>query len=466
MIIPLFGVGLQGKSPTVTAQRRLNVYYEFQPEEDKTRVAIYGTPGLSAYLSSLGDTPVRGWIAIGDVYYVVHRGMFYEVNNAGTTTSRGTLNTGSGRVDISYDGTVILIVDGTNGYTYTVASTTFAQISDVDFPNGATTCTWLEGEFAVEDGTDFFISPDGTNWDATEFATAESAPDGIVRVYSDHGEIVVFGAVTTEFWGNTEAVNFPFAPNKGATQEYGLAAKWSLTKFNGALAAVMKNKTGEVQIMQINGYIPTPISNQELDSIINNYGTVADATAYSYMLGGHPMLQVNFPSADKSWLYDASTKVWSELESGLDGNRHRGEMHLDYLNKPRIADYETGNIYTLDADVYTDNGETIPREIIGRHFFAEYENVIVRELQVDMETGVGLITGQGSDPQCMLSISKDNGHTFGNELWKDIGAIGKYLSRVVWRRLGIGRDWVFKFRVTDPIKFVMTGANIIAKKVR
>ncbi|MCR4308160.1 MAG: packaged DNA stabilization protein gp10 [Candidatus Berkelbacteria bacterium] len=462
-VIPLFGTNLQGKSSTSTSQRHLNLYVENVIDGEKSRLIFYGTPGLILRAgASLGDTPIRGWIAVGSLYYLVHRGTFYEVNNSGTKTSRGTLDTTSGRVDMAYNGTVILITTGTTGYTYTISTLTLASIAAAAFPDAAKTCTWLDGQFLVDDGADdeYFISADGTTWNALDFATAESAPDGLVRVFADNGEVVLFGTDTTEYLSNTGASDFPFQTIKGATQEFGLAARWSLTKFNSGLAGLMKNKNGQVQVMFIQGYVPKPISSQELDSIINGYSSVSDATAYAYMLGGHPMYQINFPTPLKSWLYDASTGMWSSLEYGLSGERHRGELQLDFLNKTLIADYSTGDIYQMDADTRTDNGVAIAREITGRHLFNSNDPVIVDELFVDFETGVGLITGQGSDPQAMLSVSKDNGHTFGNESWKSIGAIGKYLDRVVWRRLGLGLDWVFKIRISDPIKICITYAAI------
>jgi hypothetical protein len=52
----------------------------------------------------------------------------YEINNAGTATARGTLSTTTGRVDMATDGDVILIVDGTKGYTYTIATTTLMPL--------------------------------------------------------------------------------------------------------------------------------------------------------------------------------------------------------------------------------------------------------------------------------------------------------------------------------------------------
>lgn len=463
MIVPFFSLGQQGKSRTVTAQRHLNLYAELTG--DKSKIAYYGTPGTTLR-KSIGDTPVRGWIAIDDLYYLVHRGTLYSVNNAGTATSLGTLDTVSGRVDMAYDGTTILITTGTSGYRYTIGTATFAIVSDADFPDAAKTCSWLNGQFVVDQGSGdvFQTSPNGIDWDALDFATAESNPDGLVRVYADNGEVILFGVNTTEFWGTIGDADFAFAQIKGSTQQFGLAARWSVCPFNSGIAAVMKPAGGQVQVMFIQGYVPKPISTQEVDAIINGYATVSDATAYSYMLGGHPMLQINFPSAAKSWLYDASTGMWSELEYGLNGARHRGEMALDYLNKTIIADYSTGDIYNLDADVYTDNGTAIAREIVSRHIFHGNQRQRIDQLYVDMEVGVGNTSGAGVNPQVMLQISKTNGATWGAELWRELGALGNYLQRVVWRRLGIARDWLFKLRVTDPVKVVFTFGDLNSDK--
>lgn len=462
MIIPIFSVGQQGKSPTVTAQRHLNLYAEVVQNADKSNLVFYGTPGLTLFMS-FGDTPARGGIMVGDYVYYVHRGTFWQVDNAGIKTSRGTLNTTTGRVEMAYNGSQIGIVDGTNMYLYTVATTAFAVVSSGLFPNPIS-ITYQDSYFIAcfRDDQRFQISGqyDGATWDALDYASAESNPDKLQRVIADHGEIVLCGDVSIEFWGNSGAQDFPYSNIRGATQEYGLAARWSLVKYNDSMAGLMKNRMGQVQVMMAVGHSLKKISTEEIDYLINGYSSVADATAYSYMLGGHPMYQINFPSAGRSWLYDGSTGLWSPLESGLSGGRHLGETCIDYLNKPRVSDYTNGNVYTLDANTYTDNGMAIAREIVGRHYFKDYKRQGISRLQVDFETGVGLITGQGEDPQAMLQVSKDNGHTWGNEMWTTVGRIGTYLTRAIWRRLGSGRDWLFKIRVTDPVKVVITGASI------
>jgi hypothetical protein len=64
------------------------------------------------------------------------------------------------------------------------------------------------------------------------------------------------------------------------------------------------------------------------------------------------------------------------------------------------------------------------------------------------------------EPQISLQVSKDNGKTWGYEQWRGMGSIGAYRTRVNWKRLGVGRDFLFKFRVTDPVKFTVSGGAL------
>jgi hypothetical protein len=111
--------------------------------------------------------------------------------------------------------------------------------------------------------------------------------------------------------------------------------------------------------------------------------------------------------------------------------------------------------------VYTDNGAAVKRQLTTRHIGVDGNEINISELFLDMETGVGLQSGQGSAPQIMLQVSKDGGRTFGVEKWKSVGAVGQYKTpRAIWRRLGSARDFVFQFTLTDPVKFTVIGGSI------
>lgn len=466
MRYPLFTLGQVGKSVTMTDESRKNIYIEYSDVEDKNKGAAYGTPGLD-YFYSFGDTPCRGSLELGDFNYVVHRGVFWQLNNAAVAVNKGTLLTTSGIVSIATNGNIIQIVDGLYGYTYNSTTGIFAQITDVNFVP-AKTNTWIDGYFITDQlgSTDqtkwqrYSWSTDGSTYNALNFAAAESSPDPLVRVYNDNRQLILFGQLTTEFHGNSGALDQPFV--RQSVVEWGLAATNSIAKMNSSIIYLGRNRMGKTQTIVLNGYTPQIVSNKSMSYVFDSYGDLSNAIAYSYMLGGHPMYVISFPSVGKSWLFDGSTQLWSELTSGLTEGRYRGAFANGFIGRTLVYDYANGTIFTLNPNSYTDNGIPIVREITSRHIFGE-DYVTIGKLWLDMETGVGLVSGQGSDPQVMLKISKDGGRTFPCELWRSFGSIGKYLSRAYWNRLGASRDFVLTFRITDPVKVAIVGAYMDAK---
>jgi len=129
-----------------------------------------------------------------------------------------------------------------------------------------------------------------------------------------------------------------------------------------------------------------------------------------------------------------------------------------YEKKRIVSDYSNGKLYKLKQDVYTENGTTITRKIRGNHLFNAHQKIRLPHLEITGETGVGLATGQGSDPQLLLKLSKDGGHTFGAEQWRSWGKIGEYNRRARFGPNGSGRDIVAELTYAEPTKFVLTGA--------
>jgi hypothetical protein len=215
---------------------------------------------------------------------------------------------------------------------------------------------------------------------------------------------------------------------------------------------------GEVNVSRLSGFRLQQLSSMEIDFLLNQYTTVGDCKAFGYMLGGHPMLYLTFPSAQKSWEFDQASNAWAERQD-TNGNRHWAQKFETFLSRQLVSDYRNGNIYEIDSSVFDDNGSQIPMEIWSKHIWQDDKYLTIPQIQVDIESGVGLTMGQGVNPQIMLEVSKDGGQTFTAVAWASMGAIGAYTQRVIWRRLGRARDWVLKLRVTDPVKRIITGAS-------
>ncbi len=83
-----------------------------------------------------------------------------------------------------------------------------------------------------------------------------------------------------------------------------------------------------------------------------------------------------------------------------------------------------------------------------------------RRFIVDLETGVGLQDGQGSDPRAMMQYSDDGGHTWSSERIQPFGKIGQYNTRLQWVGLGSSRERVYRFSISDPVTVVLIGAAL------
>jgi hypothetical protein len=468
--VPLFGAGTAGKSLTVTAQRRLNCYYEVRVDGDKTNIAIFGTPGLTLVDSSLSNVN-RGMYVMGSYLYVVSGNTLFQFDSNFVRTQIGTLNTSAGLVSMADNGTQLIIVDGTNGYIYNQATTTWVgKITSAGFPNGATTVCFDNGFFIVDKATtnQFYKSAsyDGTTWSASDFASMAANPGNLLAVDDDHGYLILWGTNSIEFWQNNGAATFPYAPLRSVAQEYGLAARFSRAKINNTMMFLARNPQGQVQVMMGQGFAPVDVGSPDITNIINGFSVVSDAVSLSYMVDGHPMYQINFPTAKRSFLYDTLSNFWSEVQTGTALSAiHLARMAVNFNQIDYAIDGAGGNIYKYDSSAYTDNGMTILRQLVTRHVVQDMNVVGIDEIMFDMETGVGLQAGQGSNPQLMFEISKDGGRTYGNQSFLSLGKVGQYKGpRVAKRRIGSARDMVMRLSMTDPVKFVVTNGYAIMRE--
>lgn len=462
MKLPLFGIGMQGATPVITAKRMQNFYIEQRPQGEKTQVVALGVPGLDLF-ATFSDR-IRGMLPIeqNNLLYVVTGGTFWQIDASGVKTSRGSLLTTTGNVMLAHNGTQVMVVDGTYGYIYNSSTLAFAQITDVDFPASPQSVTFQDGYFTIglDDGKFYISAPyNGLAWDALDFATAESDPDRLVRVFADHGELILFGDISTEFHTNIGATDFPYARVQGANAEWGLAARYSAVKFDDSVAFLCKNRMGQVLVGKLKGHAFEKLSTPDIDKTLNAYATHADATAFSYLLGGHAMYQINFPAEGESWLFDGLTGHWSNVKS-QNITRQRCEWGVQFITRTILADYSNGNLYTLNNDTFTENGEMIEGEIIGEHWDSELMRINIDRIRIDMETGVGEVSGQGENPHIMLSLSRDGGKTWGVERWRPLGRQGEYTGRVDWRRNGQFTRATAKIRITDPVRRIILGAYV------
>lgn len=445
--VPFVGAANKSRSVEVSTQRSVNWFPELDPLSGFQQ-ALYVRPGLATF-STAGSATIRGMAAFGNLLFVVSGDTVFSINSSGIPTSRGTLLTSTGRVSIDENATQLMFVDGVAGYIWD--GSTLTQIADADFPNGATQVVQFDGYFIVNDPANpgrFYISAynDGTSWDPTEFATAERNPDGLIAMLVNERELWLWGNASTEVWYNAGAPDFPFEPIQSAFTEWGVAAAFSPAKINGNVYWLAAPGI----VLRATGTRGERISTHAVETAIASYADISDAFAFCMEFEGHLFYVLTFPTANATWVWDESSGLWHQWESRGVG-RFRGNAYALLGTTDYVGDYLDGNVYKLERDQYSDFGTKIECIREDRHIVAANSRAPLfhRALEVRLAQGVGTAS---LNPQAMLQWSDDGGHTWSNEHWRDMGLVGKYAQRCVWRSLGQARDRVYRLKITDSVE--------------
>jgi len=467
----ILGSSYVARSVNAADNRLVNLFPEAIPEGGKEAGFLNRAPGLRL-LATVGTGPIRGLWQFGGFGYVVSGSSLYKIDSAWAATLLGIV-TGTGPVSMSDNGTQLFVACNPDGYIYNVSTGIFGQITSPNFA-GAGSVGYLDGYFVFNqpDSQMFWVTSllDGTTIDALDFASAEGSPDKIISMIIDHREIWLFGTNSIEVWYDAGTADFPMARIQGAFIEVGCAAAYSVARLDNSVFWLGSDSRGNGIVYRANGYTGQRVSTHAIEFAIQGYSTISDAIAYTYQQEGHSFYVLTFPTAGKTWVYDVSVNAWHE-RAGWDSTfglftRHRSNCQMNFNNEIVVGDYENGSIYAFDLDVYADN-TTAQKWLRSWRALPAGQNNLKRtahhSLQLDIEAGVGLVTGQGSDPTVLLRWSDDGGHTWGNYHSKTIGKIGETGKRVIWRRLGMTlklRDRVYEISGTDPVKVAIMGAEL------
>lgn len=437
------------RSRPASAQRMVNCYLETAPPASKSPVDVVPSYGIASFATP-GNGPLRGGCVVNDVPFVVSGTSLYRIISSGVATSLGTIPN-LDDVTMMGDGTNVVVVTDTDGYVYN--GTSVAQITDPDFP-GADWVLYFDGYAIIAEpgsGRIYIAGPlTPSSWNALDFTTAEGAPDDILWGVVDHRELFLFGRESTEVYYNSGNADFPFERVSSGFIEQGIMSKWAAGKIDNSVYFLGNDGIA----YRLDGYTPIRVSHHPFEQAVEGY-TNKTCRVFAWAEGGHKFVAFRF--AEGCWLYDVSTQLWHEREShGYD--YWRGKFTLNAFKSVLVADSESNKLGKLTADTFTEFGATMRTECTSAAVFDQNRTIEHAKLELCFETGVGLQSGQGSDPQVMLQFSDDGGRRWSSEKWRSLGAIGEYKQRVIWNRLGSSRDRVYRYAISDPVRRTLTNA--------
>lgn len=471
-------IGVSDKTQSVIAnpEETINWYYESQPKGAKNTAALYPTPGFQVWATANAAKPVgralftengRTFGVFGNDYGEV------SINNIGTPifTKYGTVSFDANQAQIVTNGSnanQAMVAAGTNGYLHNLATNTLTQ----ELTGECVQVGMLDGYFIAFDPITSTIRisalNDGTVWDPTQFVSRSSAPDNWAAMAVVAPDIWLIGQKTGDIWYDAGTFPFPLAPRTGLSYKFGIIAPFTLKPSGASLFWLSRTEDGAGVVVQTRGYSPTRVSNAAVETAIAAYerdAKITDAEAFVYQQEGHSFYVLHFPSVPQTWVYDIGETKWAKRSywnaSMMRDQLWKARVHTYAFGKHLTADFTSNNICSMSVTIGTEaDGSAIRRVRIAPGIFNEHQQIPIRNLEVYLEAGLGLNTGQGSDPQVLFTTSDNGGKTWGNERSISAGRIGDYFHRVRMWRMGVPRDRVNRMVVADPIPWRIVDAYI------
>lgn len=502
-LIPLMSGAYQARGDIGNYQICENLFPEINPQETQSPVPMthYPRGGLRPLSSPPTQGRGRGVFALsnGNLFGIVGPNVYY-IDKNWVWNLLGQITDLATPVSMSDNGITGVLVDGTpNGYTINLGSNAFAKLVDTT------------GTFLGSRRTDFadtflaFATPNTNGWSVTlsdqvifnalVSADADSTPDPIQTLAYNIRQMWLLKTRNTEIWFLAGSTPFPYQSWPNVFVPYGCAAPYSVVRADIDLFWISANEQGQALAVMTTGYGVAAISTRALEYEWSTYPTISDVIGGTYQLGGHTFIKFHFPTADVTWNYDLATKQWHRgTYIDRNGVRHREKASFyasvgpdgGYPKTIVAQDWATGQIYAVDPEFYTDNGQPIVFRRSFPHVVKELHFLTGTSFVADFQTGgiegVEEVITEGSPwsnsfsnsfgplttgawqqtpgPTLCMRASRNGGASFSNFRQKTLISSGNYRSMQRWRGLGMGRDWVFELMWAYPGPSVLNGAYL------
>jgi hypothetical protein len=501
--VPFCGQTYTDKTLVANAQESINLYPMRTPQPQTTGVSttqykqleniiMYPSPGyklaqaLSGVLGS-SNPPVRGLYVINTILYIVCGNKLLSFTPTGSgndlTTGNfatlGTLNTSSGLVSIICNTVQLVISDGLNGYTYIIASNTFATISGGVFPasGGVTNLAYYDGyAIAAINASQELIQSnvlDGTTWQSLAFDKITSFPDNLVAVYSDELSLYAFGPKITEVQVDIGSIPYAFQKIAGVLIQSGCLSVFSIQKFANTVAWLASDIAGSPFIASMESYAARSISTPPLNEFLARCSISQLQASYSwtYREGDNHFYCITV--ANVTWCYDLKMDMWHKRS--IAGGADLPQCYVYWQGNHVVGDM-FGNLLLMSQNYsyYYDNasGKDIPlmRTRSCQHI-SNGNTMFIEELQIEMQVGYGFITDTNllnqptGTPLATLQVSRDFGNIWHTIGVRSLGSQGGYAQRVIWRKLGrFKKAATFRLIISDPVATFIVGARAMIKR--
>jgi len=455
--IPVTGPTYRSSNPLAGNQYTANSYLEISQNADK-QVILQSFPGLKAFSTTTAAVS-RGFATYDNDLYSVVGQTLYKTTSDGTSTNIGSIP-GAAQCGMIDDGINLVITTG-HDKPWTWDGTTLTQGTDIDLPN-ANTVTYMNRRVIYDGSGQDVVFPeldDPLNVNSLNVTSADTDSDDTIAVHAHNQQLFAFGSRTITPYYNSGAGYPPFDVIQNSIKDVGLSAIHSVCSND----EFMYFLGSDLQVYRFSGLTLQVISDSSLATSIGNYDYPDRAKGFCFTLQGQRFYILQFPGVE-TWLYSEGIG-WTNLTTNGTHDAHPINGHAKIWGRDLIIERTTGNILELDFDTFTNNGDTILRQrdtlaLTGEPLGVPGQELFMSTLGVVIKTGVGVITGQGTNPQIMMQYSDDGGRTWSSDRVQSMGKLGEYLPRkpIEWHDVGSFYSRRFRLKVSDPVDVSIIGA--------
>jgi hypothetical protein len=229
--------------------------------------------------------------------------------------------------------------------------------------------------FLAESGTGNIFNSyldDATKWDSASFINAEMYPDDIVALARQNNQIVALGEYSAEFFYDAaNASGSPLSSTNTTSVQIGTCAPYAVSDNERNTIYITQSKTGGRSVWMLTGFVPSRISDEHVDRILELETTPSNIRGYTIRTMGHYLYVINLPVMDRTLVYDMDEKVWSEWSSYASSAHHVFNYNYvadDTTGKPVMLHKTSGEVARLDPAVFQDIGSDIYMEASTSRF--------------------------------------------------------------------------------------------------
>jgi hypothetical protein len=297
-------------------------------------------------------------------------------------------------------------------------------------------------------------------------------PGNLVRIYSYHDVLIYFGDNYIEFWQNNGGYPNPYGRIPGTTQDFGLAAFWSVYTIKNTVYFLGRDPNGTIFVARLNGYTVERVSTPDIENMFNNKQVdlilqFRDMVAVPYVSDGHHVYRLSgqgsggvadtftvaYDILSNEWHFESSDDASTTLNS-----RDLGQIPFQWRGQSCVTTATTQTTF-LSANQPGQPGATFfgqpvlapaYRILTTRHIHNFGDDVQIERVELDMAVG----PSNGPNLDITLEVSRDGGITFesprsGSASYGSAGLNVSTRQVVQWRRIGQAKSFVFRFKLTQ-----------------